>query len=248
VPGPRRAKPGRARRDHAEGGRARTGATTALEGSGHAAGRRERACKGRAGHAARRQQGACGGAGTPRVQGGGRAMAGRDEHSGLRRAPRHGQATPRPRQAGGRARHAGRGPPSRAGAPRGEGGECARRGHVGAGGHAGAVNMAGGTRHGRGKQGPGPGKKRGARKMREMGRRGTHHGDEDGADGDSERRGRRGGERERRWATWEGEGSRGVGLSGGGHVRAHRPVVAAALTAHARGGRGGAGSCAARPA
>jgi hypothetical protein len=97
VPGPCWAKSGRARRDHAEGGRARTGATAALEGSGRAAGRRERAharaAQAAGGHAGGRPLRA--GAGTPRAQGGGRrAMADRAEHSGLSPAPRHGQAAP----------------------------------------------------------------------------------------------------------------------------------------------------------
>jgi hypothetical protein len=54
----------------------------------------------------------------------------------------------------------------------------------------------------------------------------------------------------RRWATWEGKGSRGTGISGGGRARAHQAVAAVVLTAHARSARGtwGAGPRAARPA
>jgi hypothetical protein len=79
------------------------------------------------------------------------------------------------------------------------------------------------------------GRRGGARKRREMGRRGTHRGDEDGADDDSGRRGRRGVERERRWATWEGEGSRGAGLSAGGRARDHRAVAVAVAGPRAAG-------------
>jgi hypothetical protein len=132
VPGPRRAKPGRARRDRTEGGRAGTGATAALEGSGRIGGQERARARAAPGTPRAGSRGAAPGADRattgrwPRRSGSRDRTGGRPCHAGVRQ----GHAV----QAAGASHCAG------VGTPRARGGGC----RVGAG--AMATHRAGGSR------------------------------------------------------------------------------------------------------